>query len=130
VKYNLHPPLLRRMGRTEKISLGPSFVPVLRGLRAVRRVRGTPLDPFGRTASRREERELIGWYEELIETALPKLSEASLPTAIELAELPDGIRGYEDIKSRTAERARIRARALLRQLDAPLMELPMLGAAG
>jgi indolepyruvate ferredoxin oxidoreductase len=115
--YHLHPPLLRRFGRERKLALGPWFRGPLRVLRALRRVRGTPLDPFGRLSSRREERELITWYEDLLDRAVAVLDPATLAVAAELAALPDDIRGYEEIKSRNATKARLRARALLKRLD-------------
>ena len=47
---------LRAMGLKHKISLGTWFRPAFRGLLAMRRLRGTPLDPFGRAHVRRVER--------------------------------------------------------------------------
>ena len=47
VWFNLHPPLLRALGLKRKLKLGRWFVPAFRMLRAMRRLRGTPLDPFG-----------------------------------------------------------------------------------
>ena len=61
-------------------------------------VRGTPFDIFGYAAHRRKERELIGWYRGLIETVLDRLTPDDLDVALEIAALPDQIRGYENIK--------------------------------
>ena len=58
-RYRLHPPVLRALGMTSKISLGPWFRPGFRLLAAGRRLRGTPWDPFGRTQVRRTERALV-----------------------------------------------------------------------
>ena len=55
----LHPPVLRALGLRRKLRLGRWIFPVLRLLYAARRVRGTRLDPFGRAAIRRTERQLI-----------------------------------------------------------------------
>ena len=118
VSYNLHPPLARRLGSTRKLHLGPWFRVVFRMLRAGRRLRGTPLDPFGLQRSRREERELIAWYRALLERALPAL-ETHPALVAEIAELPASIRGYEELKTRRAERARIRGEQLLAQLERP-----------
>jgi indolepyruvate ferredoxin oxidoreductase len=117
IDYHLHPPLLRRFGRTTKMRLGPWMRLVFRLLRNSRRVRGTALDPFGRLAPRREERELIRWYRGLLHDGLAALSAESLPRVIELAELPNAIRGYEDIKTRSAARARLHATGLLARLQ-------------
>ena len=50
--WRLHPPVLRALGMKRKIALGPWFVPAFRALRAMRGLRGTSMDPFGRTRVR------------------------------------------------------------------------------
>jgi indolepyruvate ferredoxin oxidoreductase len=70
--------------------------PAFRGLAAVRRVRGTPLDLFGRERHRREERALIEEYEALVLRALDGPHEE----AVAVAQSIQQVRGYEDIKSR------------------------------
>jgi indolepyruvate ferredoxin oxidoreductase len=124
VSYNLHPPAARLIGREAKIHLGPWFDLAFRVLRGGRRLRGTALDPFGRQAGRREERELITWYETLLSDALTALKPSNAGTVLEIAKLPDIIRGYEQIKSDNAARARDRAAELRAQLTRP--QLPLL----
>ncbi len=114
--FNLHPPFLRALGMKRKLKLGRWFVPALRTLRAMRRLRGTPLDPFGLARMRRLERGLIGEYEQLVAEAVAALTPESHATAVELAELPDVIRGYEDIKLKSVERFRERAKVLAERL--------------
>jgi indolepyruvate ferredoxin oxidoreductase len=116
VTLMLHPPMLRSMGLNRKLALGPWFLPVMRLLARGRRLRGTPLDPFGRAAMRRLERALPAEYLELVDRALGHLSAGTLPTAVRIAELPDGVRGYEEIKLRGVERMRKSAEELLREL--------------
>jgi indolepyruvate ferredoxin oxidoreductase len=118
VAFNLHPPLLRAMGLERKLKLGEWFVPAFRSLRRMRRLRGTRLDPFGRAEVRRVERELIVEYEELVSEALTLLTPDTHDTAVELFELPDLIRGYEDIKLRNVALYRKRAEAIRRRLRA------------
>jgi indolepyruvate ferredoxin oxidoreductase len=101
-----------------KLKLGRWFVPVFRMLRAMRRLRGTPLDPFGAARVRRMERALIGEYEELVAGALRALTPESHGTAVELAELPDVIRGYEGVKLESVARFREGAEALAERLEA------------
>jgi indolepyruvate ferredoxin oxidoreductase len=98
VAYNLHPPLLRALGWKKKISLGPWFRIPLRVLARMKRLRGTPFDIFGYASIRREERALILWYRDLIRRLLEHVTEENLPMALEIASLPDQIRGYESIK--------------------------------
>ncbi|MDE3134660.1 MAG: indolepyruvate ferredoxin oxidoreductase family protein [Acidobacteriota bacterium] len=119
VKVLLHPPLLRAMGMNRKLRLGRSAVPLFRALRGSRRLRGTALDPFGRTSIRRLERELIDEYRRLVARALARLAPATAAVVLQIVQLPDVVRGYEEIKLANVERMRERAQELLLQLDAP-----------
>ncbi len=98
ISYNLHPPLLRSFGMHKKLKLGPWFRTPLSVLKRFKWLRGTPLDAFGLSAHRRLERSLIAWYRELIEQTITNLTPDNLPQALEIAVLPDQIRGYEKIK--------------------------------
>ena len=118
VTFHLHPPVLRALGRRQKIQVGPGFVAVFRILARMRRLRGTSFDLFGRSAARREERELIEWYRDSMERALEHLEPATRDLVGRVAALPEGIRGYEEVKSAGAERARREARELLDRLSA------------
>ena len=116
--FNLHPPFLRALGMKRKLKLGRWFVPFFRMLRAARGLRGTALDPFGYAKVRRTERELIQEYGELVNDALERLGEATHATAVELCELPDVIRGYEEVKLRNVMLFRKRAEGLRKRLKA------------
>ena len=101
IAWRLHPPLLRTLGLKRKISVGPTFVPLLRALIPLRRLRGTALDPFGRNAVRRTERQLIEEYQQYVRDALPALTPATRDALVQLCELPDLVRGYEQVKLAT-----------------------------
>jgi indolepyruvate ferredoxin oxidoreductase len=114
VSVLLHPPVLRAMGMTRKIRLtGRSADVAFRALRAARGLRGTPLDVFGYAKVRRVERELVAEYQGLVRTALGHLDAGTAEQVVELAGLPDAVRGYEDIKLAAVERFREKASALL-----------------
>jgi indolepyruvate ferredoxin oxidoreductase len=115
--WRLHPPVLRALGMKKKIALGPWFVPAFRVLVAMRSLRGTPMDPFGRTRVRVVERELIEEYLGLVDHLIGRLSPATAALAVQLAELPDGVRGYEDVKLRNVESYRQSLAELRAQLD-------------
>jgi indolepyruvate ferredoxin oxidoreductase len=83
----------------------------------MRRVRGTRLDPFGRTRVRVVERELIEEYLGLVDHLTGRLSPATAALAVRLAELPDGVRGYADVKMRSVESYRQGMAELRAQLD-------------
>jgi indolepyruvate ferredoxin oxidoreductase len=118
--WRLHPPVLRALGLKRKIALGPWFAPAFRLLRAMRRLRGTPMDPFGRTRVRIAERELIEEYLGLVDHLIGHLSPATATLAVRLAELPDSVRGYEDVKMRTVEPYH----QAMAELRAQLAEIP------
>jgi indolepyruvate ferredoxin oxidoreductase len=112
LRYHLHPPFLRALGWSKKIKLGKWFEIGYQILMRAKVLRGTRLDPFGYAAIRQLERALIGEYRGLVEQALTELSPATYERAVELAGLPDMIRGYEQIKLRNVERFRAAAREL------------------
>jgi indolepyruvate ferredoxin oxidoreductase len=129
VWFNLHPPMLRSMGLDRKLKLGSWFVPSFKALYRMRRLRGTRLDPFGKAEVRRVERNLIREYEDMVGRTLAKLTPESHATALELLELPDLIRGYEEIKLRNVTMFRKRAAAIEKRLAAgkPAPEVLKLG---
>jgi indolepyruvate ferredoxin oxidoreductase len=116
VSYNLHPPMLRALGMQRKLRLGPWFTPVLGSLQHGRRLRGTPLDPFGYAKVRRVERQLVGEYRDLVGKAAARLTPENHALAVELANLPDMVRGYEDVKLANVDRYRQELARLRRQL--------------
>ncbi len=115
VSYNLHPPLLRILGFKRKLQLGPWFRLPLRILAKLKFLRGTPFDVFGMTAHRREERELAQWYWRLIEEVIA----TNASNALEIAALPDQIRGYERIKEESIRRVKQLATEKLAVRESP-----------
>jgi indolepyruvate ferredoxin oxidoreductase len=106
--YHLHPPAMRSAGWSRKITLGPSFRPVLKALARGRGLRGTPLDPFGRTVVRRLERALAAEYAETVGILSTGLDGRSYEQAVAVAESAELVRGYEDVKLRNVESYRRR----------------------
>jgi indolepyruvate ferredoxin oxidoreductase len=109
-KVWLSPPLLApkdAAGRPAKIAFGGAMMrlgfPVLAKLKGLR---GGPLDPFGWTADRRLERRLLGEYEATLDRLLAELTPERLPLAVEIAALPDQIRGFGHVKTAAAEAAK------------------------
>ncbi|MEJ7892334.1 MAG: indolepyruvate ferredoxin oxidoreductase family protein [Solirubrobacteraceae bacterium] len=115
VRYKLHPPALRAMGMQRKITVGPAFT----SLRRLRRLRGTKLDPFGYARVRRVERALPAAYRAIVERALERAGAADYALLVELCDLPDLVRGYEDIKLASVERFHVRAAELLERIETP-----------
>ncbi len=119
VYYNLHPPMLRAMGMQRKLKLGPWFNGPMRLLTKMKRLRSTALDVFGYAKVRREERELIGWYREAIELVIERLNDTNRELSLQIATLPDAIRGYEDIKLARVTEARETMKKHLDLLTSP-----------
>jgi indolepyruvate ferredoxin oxidoreductase len=99
-RWHLHPPMLRALGMDRKVELGPWARPALRALRASKRLRGTRLDPFGRTEVRRTERALVSEFLAAMHEVYAHLRAENLADAVAIARLPDVVRGYEDLKLR------------------------------
>jgi indolepyruvate ferredoxin oxidoreductase len=102
VTYHLHPPMLRSLGLDRKLKLQRTAVPALRALRASKALRGTFADPFRWAAVRRVERAMIPEYVDAITRLNGQLTGDGYDDAVEIASLPDQVRGYEDIKLRRA----------------------------
>ena len=105
VTYRLHPPVMRALGMKTKLEL-PAWAagPALKALAKGRKLRGTKRDPFARAEVRKLERSLITEYRDLVTRLTPRVTEANLDRAVQLADLPDLVRGYEQIKVRNIER--------------------------
>ncbi len=98
MRVQLHPPLLRALGLDRKLAFGSWSRPFFRMLAKGKRLRGTIFDPFRWPRVRREERRLPEEYRALVADLAKRLTAANLAAAIEIAGLPDLVRGYEEIK--------------------------------
>jgi indolepyruvate ferredoxin oxidoreductase len=123
IAFNLAPPGLSREGpngeRPPKREFGPRILPALRALARMRRLRGTPLDPFGRTAERRAERALIRDFESDVDRVLSCLGDGNAATVLALLDLANQIRGYGPVKAAAIEDAAKRRAKLIEDLEQP-----------
>ena len=90
--------MLRAAGMKQKMKLGPHTKPVLSSLAKSKRLRGTLADPFRWAAVRKLERAMVPEYERAVGRLAAGLTAANLDEAIEIASLPDQVRGYEHLK--------------------------------
>ena len=119
--HHLAPPGLTRtdaQGHPVKKAYGPWVRHGFQVLARLKGLRGTPLDVFGRTQERRTERALIGEYRQCMEGLLPALTAENLGLAVQIASIPEGIRGYGHVKERHLASARSQWQALLAQWPA------------
>ena len=105
-------------GAPVKRAFGPWMLAAMRLLAPFKVLRGTPFDPFGRTAERKAERRLIADYETLIAELIGRLAPETHALATELAALPLDIRGFGPIKSAAIARVKVAEAALLARLRA------------
>lgn len=116
LEFNLAPPLLSKIdpvtGEPAKKTYGPKMMKTFGWLAKMRFLRGTPLDIFGRTEERRMERRLITEYEKTVGDLLGSLSNANHRYAVEIASIPEHIRGYGPVKMRHLADAKANEEAL------------------
>ena len=109
LNYYLAPPILARTdpntGVARKVRFGRWMGAVFQLLSRLKFLRGTPLDIFGYSAERRSERALIAEYEEMIDEVLGRLETRNHAMAIELASLPERIRGFGHVKAASVQKA-------------------------
>ncbi|GBD42874.1 hypothetical protein HRbin40_00334 [bacterium HR40] len=120
LEFHLAPPLLAardpETGRLVKRRYGPWVRHAFRLLARLKRLRGTPFDPFGYSAERRRERALIREYERLLDEIVRQLSAATYDVAVELAALPQRIRGFGPVKEAAIARFEEEKERLLARL--------------
>jgi indolepyruvate ferredoxin oxidoreductase len=121
-EFHLAPPLLARRdkstGLPRKMSFGPWLLLAFRVLAKLKFLRGTPLDPFGRSAERRTERRLIEDYEATLGEVLAGLTPENHPIAVGVAAIPEKIRGFGHVKQQHLVAAKANETALLEQFRA------------
>lgn len=116
ITHYLAPPLLAQhnsQGELVKKRFGGWIRPVFKTLKHLKFLRGTVLDPFGYTSERRTERALISEYRICIEAMLPQLTRQNIDLAVQIASVPEHIRGYGHVKARHLEEARKKSISLL-----------------
>ncbi len=122
VHYHLAPPLLAKRnekGELVKRKYGPAMIGAFRVLARLKGLRGTALDIFGRTEERRTERALIGEYRASIDQVLAGLNAGNHALAVDIARIPDQIKGFGHVKARNLAAARVQWQQLLQQWQQP-----------
>lgn len=121
LKFNLAPPLFAKKnpstGEPKKSEYGAWVMPLFKTLAKMKGLRGTAFDLFGYTKERKTERQLIENYDKGLDLLISKLTVENLPTAVEIAQLPQTIRGYGHIKDASIEQAKIVRTALLERFE-------------
>jgi indolepyruvate ferredoxin oxidoreductase len=115
--FHLAPPLLAERdpttGQLKKSEYGGWMLPAFRLLASLKRLRGGKLDIFGYSEERRMERRLIDDYRAAIESVLATLDAANHALAVQIAAVPESMRGFGHIKEKNVKAAKERAAPLL-----------------
>ncbi|WDZ94289.1 indolepyruvate ferredoxin oxidoreductase family protein [Herbaspirillum sp. WKF16] len=125
LSFNLAPPIFASKdgdGHLVKARYGSWMFSAFKLLAKMKGLRGTALDLFGRAAERRMERRLIVEYREMVLGLLPKLDASNHALAIELAQLPEQVRGYGHVKDKAVQAMQARRAELLAQFGQPALD--------
>ena len=125
LNYHLAPPIMAKKndkGELVKQSFGPWMLTGFRLLARLKGLRGTALDIFGKTEERRIERALIGEYKDSVEEVLVSLNATNHATGVEIARIPEQIKGYGHVKERHLKAARVQWQGLMAQWRSPEAE--------
>jgi indolepyruvate ferredoxin oxidoreductase len=121
-EFHLAPPLLTRRdpqtGEPKKMSFGPWMLRAFAVMAKFKFLRGTVFDPFGYTAERQMERRLVTEYEQLLDELCGRLTPSNHRIAVELAMIPEKIRGFGPVKQRHLAAAKAEETALCEQFRA------------
>jgi indolepyruvate ferredoxin oxidoreductase len=134
LEFYMAPPVLvkpkgqARTAAPKKRRFGAWLLPLLKILARGKALRGTRIDPFGRTEERKLERRLIDEYEARIAELLAALSTDKLALATAIANVPATIRGYGHVKLASVAIARARESELLNRFDPERYPRPAGGA--
>jgi indolepyruvate ferredoxin oxidoreductase len=122
LKFNLAPPIISKInpstGLPMKREFGQWMMSGFRLLSLLKGLRGTPLDIFGYSAERQIERRLINDYQRMLSVVIAELTSENLHLAVELASLPDAIRGYGHVKEKSLQEMDKRKVELLQAFEA------------
>ncbi|MEQ1519357.1 MAG: DUF6537 domain-containing protein, partial [Usitatibacteraceae bacterium] len=121
--FNLAPPIMSELdpatGHARKKIFGSWMMSAFGVLAKFKGLRGTAFDIFGYTDERKMERQLISDYEKLLEELMGKLSGANYDVAVDLASIPEHIRGFGHVKLQHLSEAKKREAELLERFRTP-----------
>jgi indolepyruvate ferredoxin oxidoreductase len=107
LRFHLAPPLLAKRDAQTGVPLKREFggwvMPLFRLLAGLKNLRGGALDIFGYSAERKQERKLITDYEQDIEQLFDAVNTDNFDLSVEIAGLPQKIRGFGHVKQASIE---------------------------
>jgi indolepyruvate ferredoxin oxidoreductase len=106
-------------GELQKKKFGPAMHTAFRVLSKLKGLRGTAFDIFGGTHERKTERALIGEYRRSIEQVIASLDAANHGLAVDIARIPEQIKGFGHVKERNLAAARAQWERLMQDWQQP-----------
>jgi indolepyruvate ferredoxin oxidoreductase len=126
LRFHLAPPLFAERdpttGQLKKAEYGAWMLPMFGLLASLKKLRGTRFDVFGYTEERRMERRLIGEYEATLDKVLATLDQNNHALAVQIAQLPESMRGFGHIKEKNVKAAKEREKTLLATYTNPVQQ--------
>ncbi|WCR10508.1 indolepyruvate ferredoxin oxidoreductase family protein [Paracoccus stylophorae] len=117
VRYHLAPPMLPTgtdgRGRPLKKAFGPWMGQGMKMLARMKRLRGTRWDIFARTEDRKLDRELLAWFDGVLDRVERDFDRLGADRARQILEAPTEIRGYGPVRHKAADRVRQQVDRLL-----------------
>lgn len=122
LNFHLAPPLFAKKdpvtGELKKRQYGPWMMKAFRFLASRKGLRGSALDIFKNTDERRMEQQLKVDYRRLIEELVAKLAPHNHTLSVQLASIPEDIRGYGHVKERHVKSVKAHETKLKAEFDA------------
>jgi indolepyruvate ferredoxin oxidoreductase len=125
IHFHLAPPMFARRdseGHLRKSEYGSWVFGAFKMLAKLKGLRGGAFDVFGYTAERRLERRLIDDYARCVDELLAGLDRSNHALAVEIASIPEQIRGYGHIKEANYAKAKSRWDELMAAWRSPVAE--------
>ncbi len=127
VNFHLAPPLLEKIDGFSGLPLKrkmPGFtLTIFKILAKFKGLRGTRFDLFGYSEERREERALITQYEFTVENMISSVDSNNYKKIVEIANLPEMIKGFGHIKKANTDQYQQKQTQLLKKLREPELSL-------
>lgn len=127
IRFHLAPPLIAKAdpvtGEMKKSEFGPWMLNVFKLLNRLKFLRGTALDIFSYSAERKMEKQLLADYEKNIAEILSGLNRHNYATAVEIAALPEHIRGFGHVKQRHVKQVQLTEHNLLKAFRSPVIPI-------
>jgi indolepyruvate ferredoxin oxidoreductase len=120
VKFNLAPPMFAKKdakGHLVKAEFGSWMWSAFKLLAKFKGLRGGAFDVFGYTEERKMERALIAEYRDMVGALVAQLNADNHATAVELAALPEKVRGFGHVKEAAVATFRTEKSRLLAQFS-------------